>query len=261
MPEIHLQSDNLNARNTEFEQAELKQHLFLNSVPKSGSHLLRNILRMFVPVDQQYDRDFIQYGNLRDHLTAFDGPPAKLSWGHLFHSDISAISTSVARKVLLVRDPYSWVLSKARFMLSDEFTGELDMLKNAPISAGDLISMVIFGIPRTLPSLKDTYMHNAVAWMGTGAYLLRYEELVAALSSLDSDESEAYFAELFEACGIERPDDWKERVAIGADPANSGTASENLSGPMSKLPKELSPVQRQMVDFAAPGLREILGYA
>ena len=27
--------------------------VFLNSVPKCGSHLLRNIIRMFVPVDQQ----------------------------------------------------------------------------------------------------------------------------------------------------------------------------------------------------------------
>ena len=260
MPEIHLKSDNLNERNAEFAQAPLKQHLFLNSVPKSGSHLLRNILRMFVPVEQQYDRDFIQYGNLREHLEAFDGPPAKLSWGHLFFSDISAISTSVARKILLVRDPYSWVLSKARFMLSDEFTGELDMLKQAPITGNDLISLVIFGIPRTLPSLKDTYTHNAVAWLETGVFLVRYEDLVAALKSLDGDESDAYFSALFAACGIEKPGDWRERVRVGSDPEHSGTASQNLSGSNKQLPEKLSPIQREMVNFAAPGLREILGY-
>ena len=260
MPEIHLKPDDLNTHAAAFDQATLKQHVFLNSVPKSGSHLLRNIIRMFVPAEQQYDRDFIQYGNLRDHLAAFDGPPAKLSWGHLFHSDVSAVSTSVARKILLVRDPYSWVLSKARFMLSDEFTGELDMLKNAPISADDLISMVIFGIPRTLPALKETYAHNAVAWLGPDTHLVRYEELVGAVRDLQSDEAMAFFKVLLEACGIAMPDDWRERIRIGSDPAHSGTAKQNLSGKLSSLPDRLTAQQCEMVDFAAPGLRKILGY-
>jgi hypothetical protein len=260
MQKINLKPDDLNAQNRKFEQQLLEQPLFLNSVPKSGSHLLRNIVRMFVPVDQQYDRDFIQYANLKSHLGAFDGPPAKLSWGHLFFSDISVITTSVARKILLVRDPHSWVLSKARFMLSDEFTGELDMLKNAPVSADELINMVIFGIHRTNPSLKDTYTHNAVAWLGTGVFLMRYEELIEALKYLDSPESETYFGRLFDACGIAMPDDWRARVKIGSDPARSGTASQNLSGKISSLPAELNEVQRRLVDFACPGLREILGY-
>ncbi|WP_394728608.1 hypothetical protein [Altererythrobacter sp. GH1-8] len=260
MPSINLKPDNLNELNAQFDQAPLKQHLFLNSVPKSGSHLLRNIVRMFVPVNQQYDRDFIQYGNLRDHLAAFDGPPAKLAWGHLFHTDISAITTSVARKILLVRDPYTWVLAKARFLLSDGFTGQLDILRKAPITSGDLLSMVIFGIPNTNPSMKDTYTHNAVAWLDTGVHLVRYEELLAAVRDLDSPASKAYLLGLFDACGIDVPPDWKERVKIGSDPQNSGTARQNLSGNFSKVPKELSDIQKQQVDFAAPGLREILGY-
>lgn len=259
MPEIHLQPDKLDEENRKFAQAPLRHSLFLNSVPKSGSHLLRNIVRMFVPVEQQYGRDFIQYANLRQHLPAFDAPP-KLSWGHLLFSDISAIATSRSRKILLVRDPYSWVIAKARFMLSDEFTGELDMLKKAPISADDLINMVIFGIHRTNPSLEETFKHNAVAWLGTGVHLVRYEELVAALRDLESPQAGSYFGALFEACGIDLPDDWRARVAIGADPAHSGTARQNLSGPLGKLPEELSDQHRKLVDFAAPGLREILGY-
>ena len=261
MQSIHLKADNLDEANRRFAQTRLEHSVFLNSVPKSGSHLLRNIVRMFVPVDQQYTVDFIQYANLRQHLKAFDGPPSKLSWGHLFFSEISAITASAARKVLLVRDPYSWVLSKARFMLSDEFTGELDILKKAPISPDELINMVIFGIHGSNPSLKDTYTHNAVAWLGTGVYLVRFEELQDALGKLESPESEAYFGELLEAMGIAKPDDWKERVKIGADPANSGTARQNLSGKMASIPKELNAAQRSLVDFSCPGLREILGYA
>lgn len=260
MQTINLKPDDLDERNREFSQVPLKDSVFLNSVPKSGSHLLRNIFRMFVPVEDHYTADFIQYATLQKHLAAFDGPPAKLSWGHLFFSDISAISTSRARKLLLVRDPYSWVLSKARFMLSNEFTGELDILKTAPITADQLINLVIFGIPRKNPSLSDTYTHNAAAWLGTDAYLVRYEELVAALSNLDSDASDAYFLSLFEAAGMERPDDWHERVLIGSDKARSGTASENLSGLSSELPAVLNDTQKQLVDYAAPGLRALLGY-
>lgn len=260
MQTIHLKPDDLDERNRQFAQAPLRQSLFLNSVPKSGSHLLRNIVRMFVPVEHQYQSDFIQYATLQKHLAAFDGPPAKLSWGHLFFSDISAITTSQSRKILLVRDPYSWVLSKARFMLSNEFRGELDILKRAPITPEDLINMVIFGIHRTNPSLAETYTHNAVAWLGTGVYLVRYEDLVNALKDIDGTSGEAYFCALFDACGIDLPPDWKMRVAIGADPSRSGTSGENLTGIARDLPRELGPLHRQLVDYAAPGLRALLGY-
>jgi len=260
MQTINLKPDDLDERNREFDQVPLQQGLFLNSVPKSGSHLLRNIVRMFVPTQQQYQQDFIQYATLKQHLAAFDSPPAKLSWGHLFFSDISAITVSQSRKILLVRDPYSWVISKARFMMSNEFTGELDILKRAPITSEDLINMVIFGIHRTNPSLAVTYTHNAVAWLGTDVFLVRYEELIAALRDLDCDESEAYFKKLLEACGIDLPTDWRARVLVGSDPNRSGTAQENLTGKMADLPKHLNDVQKALVDYAAPGLRAILGY-
>ena len=65
---------------------------------------------------------------------------------------------------------------------------------------------------------------------------------------------------LFEACGIERPGDWRERVRIGSDRKQSGTARENLPGVEVELPKQLPDFQKRTVDFAAPGLREMLGY-
>jgi hypothetical protein len=261
MQRIDLKPDDLDEQNRRFTQQPLARPVFLNSVPKSGSHLLRNIVRMFVPPQQQYQADFIQFATLRDHHRAFLAEPPMLSWGHLFFSDASAILTAKCRKVLLVRDPYDWVLAKARFMLSDQFSGELDYLKRDPITPEQFINLMIFGIHRKNPSLSDTFTHNAVAWLGTGIYLVRYEELVAALKALDTNESEGYFARLFAACGIDRPDDWRERVKIGADPQHSGTARENLSGPASDLPDKLNDTQRALVDFACPGLRALLGYA
>jgi hypothetical protein len=131
MPEVRVQKDTLDDENRRFAQAPLRQPVFLNSVPKSGSHLLRNVLRMFVPVEQQYAVQFIQWPNLKEHLAAFDPAAPKLSWGHLFLADASAIETAPARRILLYRDPYDWVLARARFFLSEQFFGNVEHLSRA----------------------------------------------------------------------------------------------------------------------------------
>ena len=92
MPRIVAKDDNLNERNREFEQRPLTEPVFLNSVPKSGTHLMRNIMRMFVPVEQQYHKAFIQYPNLRDNQAAFARARPCLSWGHLLYADDSSRS-------------------------------------------------------------------------------------------------------------------------------------------------------------------------
>ena len=258
MQRTHLKPDGIDQLNRKFEQRMLAQPLFLNSVPKAGTHLLRNIVRMFVPVPQQYKREFIQHPILHQHLAAFDKRTPLLSWGHLLFSDQASIELSGVRKVVLVRDPYTWVLSCARFLQSDQFSG-LDHLKSEAITPEQMLNIVIFGIWQKLPSLAEHYTHNAVAWLGTDAYLVRFEELLEATRAIDSDESETYFSALFEACGLERPSDWRERVRIGADPAESGTAQQNINV-RSDIPKVLPPVQRQLVDHVAPGLRQLLGY-
>ena len=91
MPRVVAKSDNLNELNASFEQSQLLEPVFLNSVPKSGTHLIRNILRMFVPVEQQYHQAFIQHPILRQHQVAFSEARPSLSWGHLLFSDDAAI--------------------------------------------------------------------------------------------------------------------------------------------------------------------------
>jgi hypothetical protein len=256
---VDLKPDTLNEENRKFEQKPLEQPLFLNSVPKCGSHLLRNIIRMFVPVDRQYDVQFIQHQMLREHFGAFSDPRNFLSWGHLMFNDLAAVAVGNARQIVLVRDPYDWTIARARFFVSDEFKG-FDLLKEGSLSIEAILNMMIFGIAEQAPPLPALFTYNAVAWLGTGAHLLRYEDLVAALKDLDGEHGESFFADLFELCGIARPDDWRERVRIGADRKQSGTARENLTGVGIEFPATLPDLQKRMVDFAAPGLRALLGY-
>ena len=258
---INVKPDTLDDENRKFVQRPLRQPLFLNSVPKSGSHLLRNIIRMFVPVEDQYQAEFIQYHFLQRHLAAFDRSRNRLSWGHLFFMEPSRAALAGVRHIVLVRDPYEWVLAQARFVLSNEFNAPgLEHLKEAGTSVETILNLMIQGTRPQLAPLDITYHFNAVAWLGAGAYLLRYEELIGALRGLESKEGEAYFRSLFEACGIDRPDDWRERVRIGSDRKQSGTARENLTGVAAKIPHELPEAQKRMVDSLAPALRATLGY-
>lgn len=261
MPRIIMRADNLNERNAEFAQTPLKQAVFLNSVPKSGTHLIRNIMRMFVPVEQQYHATFIQIPNLRQHgQHAFNPNTAWLSWGHLLFSDESAAFTRYTRHIVLVRDPYTWVLARARFFLSENFEGKTDSLKSGAFDTNDILNMMIFGIHQKAPSMEDIFRHNAVAWMGSTTFMVRYEDLTHHVKRLETDAAKSYFFRLFEACGIEPPNDWRARVAIGADRKQSSTARENLDGGLTDLPDELPETQKRLVNYAAPGLRALLGY-
>lgn len=261
-PVIKVKPDTLDEENRRFRQVPLKQPVFLNSVPKSGSHLLRNIVRMFVPVEQQYQQQFIQWAILDEHLEAFDPRRNMLSWGHLWFSDNSAIETAASRKILLYRDPYDWVVARARFFLSDEFRGNVDRIKEGTLTVDTLLSLMIFGIAKKAPPMADIFMFNAAAWLASVDHVVRFEDLVAHLKRLENDESQRFFFELLGACGIDPvPDDWRDRVRVGSDPKQSGTARENLTGLGIALPDELPGLHKQLVDYAAPGLRTLLGYA
>ena len=121
--------------------------------------------------------------------------------------------------------------------------------------------MMIFGIPEKSPALPDIFTHNAVAWIGTHARILKFEELLKNVKELESDAAETFFAGLLEHLHMgELPHDWRERVRIGSDREQSSTARENLDRMTADVPDELPDVQKRLVDYTAPGLRAALGY-
>ena len=257
---VRVKPDTLDDENRKFAQRPLDQPLFLNSIPKGGSHLLRNIVRMFVPVESQYQDEFIQYQFLQRHMAAFDPDRRMLSWGHLFAMDSTRSALAGVRHVLLVRDPYDWVLARARFVLSDEFQVGMDHLKSPDVPIDSILNLMIEGTRPQIAPLAITYEFNALDWIKAGVPYIRYEDLIGALDGPDGPESERFFSDLLDTCGIVRPEDWKERVRIGSDRKQSGTARENLTGALSRIPTELPEAQKRLVDRSLPGLRELLGY-
>lgn len=256
--------DTLDADVKRFNPDPLKTPLFLNSIPKGGTHLIRNIMRMFVPVSQHYGREFIQIPNLAGHRHLFDPARPMMSCGHLLFSDSGVHALGAARHIVLARDPYSWVLARARFYLSEEFQqANLAHLKSGAIPADELINMMIFGIHDRTPTLVDMYTHNVAAWLGTRAVLYRYEDILSAVNDLGGQAAETFFMGLFADCGIDPvPGDWRDRVRVGADKRQSRTARENLTVSLAvSLPDSISEAQKKLVEFHAPGLRALLGYA
>jgi len=261
MVKIRLERDTLDEATEIFAPDPIAQPIFVNALQKSGTHLLRNVLRMFVPVDQQYHDAFVQWPNLQDNLAAFARDKPMLSWGHLLYSDASAFETVHCRRIVLVRDPYDWVLARARFFISEQFSANLDHLKGGALAVEDLLNLMIFGIHGKAGALAEMYRLTSVAWLHTGSLMIRYEDLVKHANDTATPEAEAYFAALLEHCRIAMPANWAERVATGADRKQSATAREKLSLGDVFIPDVLPDGQKRLVDVAAPGLRALLGYS
>ncbi len=262
MPEVAIAPDTLDQEAQKYAQKPLGKPLFLNSIPKSGSHLLRNILRMFVPPEQVYKPHFIQYPNLNQHLDAFDTQKNYLVSGHLLYSDRPAMLANRTNKILLVRDPYEWALAQARFFVSDVFSSNFDHIKNGALTVDDLLGLMIFGIHQKSPPLRQQYELYAAAWLATDVHLVRYEDLLSHVSNIESNDAKEYFQSLFTACGIDMPTNWKQRVNIGADRKQSATARENINKAVSmfNFPDELPLKHKELIDYAAPGIRTLFGY-
>ncbi|MEJ0060133.1 MAG: hypothetical protein WDM79_11375 [Terricaulis sp.] len=258
---IHLKNDDLDELSRKFAMTPLAKPLFINSVPKCGTHLIRNIARMFVAPHQQYKSDFIQHAILHLHGRAFGADAPLLSWGHLFFSDVAAVALRDVGHIVMVRDPYDWVLARTRFFLSDQFQGNLNNIKNNAAPIEDVLNLMIFGALEKSPQLSDIFNMNAVAWMGTRAQIVRYEDLVAHLKAIEAPAAEAFFRDLIvEKMGIPVwPADWRERILLGSDRRHSATAREHLRHDVI-VPEELPAAQKRLVDYHAPGLRRILGY-
>lgn len=254
--------DTLGPEVAKFRQEPLRQTAFLNSVPKCGTHLLRNIVRMFVPPQQHFDREFLQIPNLDQHkATALSPQRPMFSVGHMLFADISLMALKHANNIVLVRDPYDYVLARTRFNLSDQFDHpQQNHLKNGAVTVEQMLNLVIFGIPGRGPALREVFLFHAVAWMGTGVHVVRYEDIVGHLKDLDTSAAEQFFGEMLGAFGIPSlPADWRERVRIGSDRKHSATAREHISGGQ-VIPETLPDTQKALVNQMAPGLRELLGY-
>ena len=262
VPLTAYQINEIGAR--QFSGLPLTRPLFLNSIPKCGTLLLRNILLMFVQAKDIASDEFMQDHNLASFTEKFQAPTSNFLWGHLNYTEESARILATANLLLLVRDPFDYVLSYTRFLYSRQTRSNFAMyVKQHMLPVDRVIMAVIFGNDNStlyFVPLHSAFYRNALPWMGGSTTLVRYEDLIRHTSNIDSDEAENYFRQLLQAAGLtDFPADWRRRIALGSGRNLSTTARENLDV-IASIPGSLTQVQQQMVELAAPGLRSFLGY-
>src|SRR5215207_10963041 len=91
----------------------LQRHIVVLSIPKSGTHLLANLMRALFG-ELAVEPVFIEPQTIEARLA---GPP-KVHIGHLPYSPDLSLKLRSARLVLLVRDPRDLVCSMTRSMYS-----------------------------------------------------------------------------------------------------------------------------------------------
>jgi hypothetical protein len=220
---------------------------------------------MFAPVTQVH-RTFVGDWNITDQSEHLRQGRSKLFTGHVNFDRATLLFARQCRHVLIVRDPYDYVLAQARYLCSDSMAAEHStFVKTNRLRFEEIFSLIVFGSPIApyWPSVQEIFMRNAVAWLALGVPVFCYEDVVFHLPRIGNRESDIYFAQLLSVIGFTSlPEDWRERVRHGANPLISASWRYNLkmsSG--ASIPDHLSEGQRQLVDVAYPGLRACLGYA
>lgn len=214
------------------------------SMPKSGTHLLRNILLGFVGPGA-YDNGPWFFGH-PDMLR--DGKPyIKIRANALrtLHAGFDVFSEAMSQAeqpphctVLLVRNPADTLMSLARQTLNTtldrpDFKWMRDNLAFPEILRCFAEGYSIEG--RRYSGIRADLETYAVSWLPHADVVVRFEDLKAASQDTTSDASEAFFSNLLPSIGITTPDDWQERVTRLSAGDVSATFARSKTGDRSEL--------------------------
>ena len=125
--------------------------------------LLRNILAMFIPWQEIY-WTFITNDNLGRHQEAIQSPDYKFFTGHLVYTPETCVLMRDFRLILNIRDPYSYVLSNARFFYSQPKYKDSVLaryIQDHGVSFDDVVPLVINGSRfrgEVVPKVVDIYV-------------------------------------------------------------------------------------------------------
>ena len=248
-----------------FDPMNLMPAVFLNSVPKCGTMLVRNIFRMFWDTEKV----ILPFSSAEDIYPT--SQQAKLEnmffCGHVDFSPFSGTSVRGMKKIVLVRNPEDYCLSYARFILSKEAQERSVLFKiigDHQLSFGEIVRLAITGFSyqnEMIPNVKDQFVLKALAWCDHETYMVRYEDFVTAVREIGGDTAKQVFGEIFDFLQVPLPSDWRQRVRAGAAEELSTTHPGNLTFcSMLEDRRTLLPEERRLLNIVAPGLCEALGY-
>ncbi|MGC1928409.1 MAG: sulfotransferase domain-containing protein [Candidatus Nitrosopolaris sp.] len=239
---------------------KLANPIFVCSVPKAGTHLLRGILEQIVGQDL-----IMRPGRVITETDILSELPFKnkIYFCHLQHSEELSNYISKFPKILLARDPRDYVVSQAHFfnvLKMDESSLERRFreLPNWTVK----LSAAILGIedgPSRLSSVAETFVNYYIKWLNLpNSFLVRFEDIVG--SSVENYERVAKSIRLiieFIGFTVDYDEAFLDSVFMGSDPAKSQTFR---SGKIGSWRQEFNADHVKQFKLVAPGLVSGLGY-
>lgn len=208
-----------------FATLDLPVSALVNSHPKSGTHLLRNILLHFFSA--RTHAPFLFHDNF---ATAAAAAGPRLFVGHVPWSVAAAPDAPPLRKILLVRHPATMVLALARAFYDGNTTREDFIALRSSRTFEEIVACVLAGYahqgqPCAAP-VAESLRYFTLDWLEGADCVIRFEDIRTALAGSDDDVVRV-FEPLFGTLGCPLPDDAAARIRAGSAGAISTTYSRH----------------------------------
>jgi tetratricopeptide (TPR) repeat protein len=239
------------------------------SIPKSGTILLRNILKSILG-----DNLVIPSNSFRralatsEYLLALPRLTNLVYVGHIEYSEDLAKKLSSIPKIALIRDPRDYVVSYAHFM--DRLAKDAEGVQKewyekywSKKEWDEKLSSLIFGfntrhVRKIYPSVFDSYVNYAIKWSGPNTLIVRYEDIIGTKFGGNDKTVIKTLKSIMDFVGVQIDDETlARRIAQGSDPAKSDTFRFGGKG---NWRQEFKPHHVTQMKAVGPALLSTLGY-
>jgi len=212
--------------------------VILNSLPKSGTVLARNLLMGFYGSAATAPQIGFQHYSNGSTFLDLCAPDHRLLAGHFpFNKKAKDFLHSTPlplRMLILIRHPLDTCYSLARHIFRGANRNVVaQKLKETSADFDAVVEHCILGIREGNRQIHDVESRLGfyLAWQQQHipTMLIRYEEMTAAIRHARNGEPAPFFDKLFDFCGITPPDDWRDRIIAMSAPALSWTHVEHDS--------------------------------
>ncbi|SER14945.1 Sulfotransferase domain-containing protein [Amphritea atlantica] len=252
-------------------------YVLCNSFPKSGTHLLSQILTECANVEYWDDIVSVQslsgVMNTRSHIKSkvLSFPKGCLVKSHLSYDlELSSFLDSVcSAQFFIYRDPRdivvshaNWVINEPRIFLHKYYKESLctfDKCLEASIqgvSIGDS-----FGMNISNPSLGVDFS-RWLPWLEkSNVYSIRFEDIVGERGDGDENKRLDIIADIFRNLNLDLPDDYIEKFSSNnLDPSKSHTYRKGRKGGLGGWSEAFTPKHKELFKSVAGDLLIKLGY-
>jgi hypothetical protein len=228
---------------------------FINSHPKSGTHLLRNILLHFNT--PEIYRDILFYDSIGPALDKPD--PDQIYMGHIPYPIFAGHPSRPMRTVLLLRHPGAIALALARAFYDRNSTRPDHLYMREHDSFETIVCKVVTGYEckgQEFGSLASSLSEFCLDWLGEVDFVMRFETITLMLRLRDAALL-TYFAPSLGAMFESVPNDAAQRIRAGASAAISATYSRTAASAYDALRPD--DVYRLLPSAEAQRLQSITG--